>query len=451
VSGYLTGGAASRARRRVGGAADRFAPAGGLRRAVAVLAGGNVVAVTTVALGYPIVSRLYTPAEFGQFAAAIALLSLVLTVTCLTYDRAVPLPEDDRTAGDLVILCLLATLVISALSAAIMLTAGERLLEVFDATGLSQYWWLLFVAQLAGGVTLALTGWAIRFRGFRQLATSRISQSIVTVSVQVAAGAAGAATSGLLAGDALGRTTQSARLSGAAAAKLVRAVSGTSIARLRWAARRYRRFPLLGSWPSLINAIGFEAPLLLVVAFYGAHTGGLFAFAQRLIGAPVALLVLAVSQVFVAEAADRVRTGSADLGALFRRTLRQLVLVVVPLMLALAIAAELLVGTVFGQEWHEAGTYVLILAPLYTMQLVSSPFTGTLDVLERQDLLLIREAARISLLAAAIGIAELLSLPAVWAIVLLSGAGTLAYLFYGAISWHALIVYQRARELHVSA
>jgi O-antigen/teichoic acid export membrane protein len=230
-----------------------------------------------------------------------------------------------------------------------------------------------------------------------------------------------------------------------------RARRGTCRARRRGAPRRYRRFPLLGSWPSLINAIGFEAPLLLVVAFYGAHTGGLFAFAQRLIGAPVALLVLAVSQVFVAEAADRVRTGSADLGALFRRTLRQLVLVVVPLMLALAIAAELLVGTVFGQEWHEAGTYVLILAPLYTMQLVSSPFTGTLDVLERQDLLLIREAARISLLAAAIGIAELLSLPAVWAIVLLSGAGTLAYLFYGAISWHALIVYQRARELHVSA
>ncbi len=109
-------------------------------------------------------------------------------------------------------------------------------------------------------------------------------------------------------------------------------------------------------------------------------------------------------------------------------------------MLALAIAAELLVGTVFGQQWHEAGTYILILAPLYTMQLLSSPLGGILDVLERQDLLLVREVARIVLLTAAIGVAELLSLSAVWAIILLSGAGTLAYLFYGAISWHALMV-----------
>ncbi len=82
-------------------------------------------------------------------------------------------------------------------------------------------------------------------------------------------------------------------------AAVARGGRGTSVARLRWAARRYRRFPLIGSWPSLINSIGFEAPLLLIVAFYGAHTGGLFAFAQRLIGAPVALFVLAVSQVFV--------------------------------------------------------------------------------------------------------------------------------------------------------
>ena len=418
---------------------------------MALLAGGNVVATTTVALSYPIVSRLYAPAEFGEFAAAVALLSIVLTVTCLTYDRAVPLPEDDRTAGDLVILCLLATLVISTLSAAIMVTTGERLLAVFNAQGLSQYWWVLCIAQLAGGVTVALTGWAIRVRAFRQLATSRISQSIVTVMVQVAAGVAGAATLGLLAGDTVGRTAQSARLSRGAAAKLMRTVRGTSVARLRWAARRYRRFPLIGSWPSLINAIGFEAPLLLVVAFYGAHTGGLFAFAQRLIGAPVALLVLAVSQVFVAEAADRVRTGSADLGALFRRTLRQLALVVAPLMLALAIAAELLVGTVFGDEWHEAGTYILILAPLYTMQLLSSPLGGTLDVLERQDLLVVRELTRIVLLTTAIAVAELLSLSAVWAVILLSGAGTLAYLLYGAISWHALLVHERTMKARVGA
>ena len=161
--------------------------------------------------------------------------------------------------------------------------------------------------------------------------------------------------------------------------------------------------------------------------------------------------MLAVSQVFVAEAADRVRTGSADLGALFRRTLRQLALVVAPLMLALAIAAELLVGTVFGDEWHEAGTYILILAPLYTMQLLSSPLGGTLDVLERQDLLVVRELTRIVLLTTAIAVAELLSLSAVWAVILLSGAGTLAYLLYGAISWHALLVHERTMKARVGA
>ena len=434
-----------RMRLRMNGTANRFAPAGGLRRAVALLAGGNVLAVAIVALSYPILSRLYDPAEFGAYAAAMSLLALILSVTCLTYDHAIPLPKSDETASDLVVLSLIGALVMTLITTVLLLTLGGELLGLFDAESLAPYWWLLAAAQLFGGVVVALTGWAVRFRDFRGLATSRISQSVVTVGIQVGGGAAGAGAPGLLTGDVLGRTSAGARLSLGSVRKLMGNARHTSRARLRWTARRYRRFPLIGSWPTLVNAIGFEAPLLLVVVFYGATTGGLFGFAQRLIGAPVALLVLAVSQVFVAEAADRARAKPEELVALFRRTLRRLAYICIPLLAVVAVVAELLVGTVFGDEWHEAGTYILILSPLYAAQLLSSPLGGTLDVLERQDLLFIREVARIALLTLAIGVAVLLGLSALWAVILLSCAGTLAYVFYAGISWHALTTFEKKR------
>jgi O-antigen/teichoic acid export membrane protein len=413
---------------------------------VAVIAGGQALAAVVVALAYPVVTRLYDPTEFGAFATVISLLSIVLTVNCLTYDQAIPLPEKEETATDLVVLCMLCIVAITGLCAAVTILFGSQLLGQFGAEQLASYWWLLALVQLAGGAYIALTGWAIRSRDFNGLGIARLGQAIVTSLGQIAAGLAGAGSAGLLLGDGVGRGAAGGRLSARASADLLRLSRGVSVQRLRTTAIRYRRFPVIGTWPTLINAIGFEAPLLLLVGFYGTTTGGLFAFAQRIIGTPVALVVIAVSQVFVAEAAERSRSRSGDLVELFRTTLKKLALVAAPLMLLIAVGAQVLVGPVFGEQWQQAGTFIAILTPFYTMQLLSSPLGGILSILERQDLALVREVARITLLTAAILIARYLSFSATGAVILLSTAGTLAYVLYGLISWHALRVDARRRK-----
>lgn len=421
----------------------RGAFGGDLRRAVAIVAGGHALAYAVAAVSYPILSRLYEPSEFGAFAAAAALLVVVLTIVCLTYDRAVPLPERDETAGDLIVVCVLATVALTTLVTVALAVAGRQILGLFNAEALAPYWWLFAAALVAGGLYLALTGWAVRDRDFKGIAAARVGQSLAVAVTQVAAGIAGASSAGLLAGDALGRTAGGAQLSGRAWRRLGRALAGTTRARVWWAARRYRRFPLLGSWPTSINAVSQDAPLLLFITFYGASTGGLFALAQRLIGAPVALVVLSIWQVFFAEAARQVRAG-ARLTPIFQTALRKLAVAWVPFIILAPLLAVLLVGPVFGSEWSTTGTYIAILTPLYTAQVLSAPF-AILEVLERQDLLVVREVLRIVLLTVAIVVAQLLELSALWAVVLLSAAGTCAYLIHGGIAWYALTTYDRAR------
>jgi O-antigen/teichoic acid export membrane protein len=422
----------------------REAIGGDLRRAVAIVAGGHVVAYAVAAVSYPILSRLYEPSQFGAFAAAAALLVAMLTIICLTFDRAVPLPEHDKIAGDLIVVCVLATIVLTALTTLALVVAGPQILGLFNAEALAPYWWLFAAALAAGGLYVALTGWAVRQGDFKGIATARMGQSVATAATQVAAGIAGASSAGLLAGDALGRTAGGARLSTRAWRGLGRALSRTTRARVRWAARRYRRFPLLASWPTLINAVSQDAPLLLLITFYGAHTGGLFALAQRLIGAPVTLVVLSVGQVFFAEAARQAREGGR-LTPMFRTALGKLAVACVPFMILAPLLAVLLVGPVFGSEWSTSGTYIAIMTPLYATQVLSAPF-AILEVLERQDLMVVREVLRIALLTLAILVAQVLALPALWAVVLLSTAGTCAYLIHGGIAWYALTTYDKSRN-----
>src|SRR4029079_17861262 len=196
----------------------RVAPSGGLRRAGAIISGGEAPAATIVALTYPVTARLYTPAQFGAFATIVSLLSLVLTVTCLTYDQAIPLPERQEMAADLVVLSLICTVAITAICTLVLLLFGEDLLDRFDAGGLASYWWLIGLAQLAGGLYVALTGWAIRTRdypgpacarrgrsigtrAYGGLAAARLGQPIAASAGQVIAGVAGAGAAGLVFGD----------------------------------------------------------------------------------------------------------------------------------------------------------------------------------------------------------------------------------------------------------
>lgn len=411
---------------------------GQLRRAVLVLAGGTAIAQLVVAAATPVISRLYSPAEFGAAAAGTGLIGLVLMVSCLTYDHAVAVPREEEVALDLTALAALAAVATSALTGVVLLVAGDSILHAFDAEALAPYAWLLVLGQLAGGLTLALSGWAIRVRAFRPLAGSRVGQSVALVATQVGAGVAGAASAGLVLGDTLGKATAAGRLGwrtfGADLRRLARRPRRSLLA----TARRYRHFPLVGTWPNLINAIGLGAPVLLMAMLYDARVGGLYALAERLVAAPTSLVILSISQVFVAEAAEVARADPAGLRPLFRATFRRLARLGLPVMALIPLLALLLVGPVFGERWSDAGLYMALLTPLYLAQLVSSPFGGALDVLERQDLLLVRELVRAALLATAVVTAWLLGLPPVGAVILISLAGTLAYALYGAISWHAV-------------
>ncbi len=130
---------------------------------------------------------------------------------------------------------------------------------------------------------------------------------------------------------------------------------------------------------------------------------------------------------------------------LFWRTTRSLARTAVGPFVLMAVAAPFLAGLVFGESWRDAGLFVAILAPMYFLQLVMSPTGGVLDVLERQDLNLLREVLRLCLVGGAVLITAATGLPAVGAVCALSAAVCLTYVFYGLITWRAIVDRDRLR------
>ena len=141
-------------------------PVGGLGRSVSILAGGAALGQIIVVLSSVVINRLYSPTSFGQYGAATSLVAVLVTVTSLKYELAIPLPSEEERAANLLALSILVAVIFNAIFAVVLIVAGKPILRAFHADALLPYAWLLVLAQLGGGIYMAVLGFAIRHKQF---------------------------------------------------------------------------------------------------------------------------------------------------------------------------------------------------------------------------------------------------------------------------------------------
>jgi O-antigen/teichoic acid export membrane protein len=409
---------------------------GEFTRNVAILAGGIAVGQAVVVLASPLVTRLYEPADFGVYAAAASLISILAVLTPLGYHRAIPLPESRAQAASLVVLSLSISALTSGVSAVIFTVFGTHLMDQLNAPALAPFLWAVVVGQLGAAVYMIVSTWAIRVRHFAAIARTRLMQGVGLVGFQIAmSGFSGGF--GLVIGDVIGRTAGTARLAGELWSHEWPELRRVRLSDTVEAAIRYRRFPIYTNVSSLLDTLILEMPVLLLLSLYGPRVGGLYLLVARVAGLPAALIGVAAGQVFFADAA-RMARDVTRLRALFVATGRRLFLLgLAPAALA-AVVAPYAFPYIFGQEWAEAGVYFTLLTPMFLLQFATAPTGGTLAVLERQDLSLVREILRGSLMLVAIMLAASTETGPLLTVALISIAGCLGYAVYLLTSWYAL-------------
>jgi len=406
---------------------------------------GTGTAQLVVLIATPLLTRLYPPADHGVLAVATSILFVLMSVTCLRYDFAVPLPESDIDAANLVGLALLANLLLSAAVAVVLVAGGSVLLDSLGLAPLGPLVALLAVAQFGGGTTSALINWVLRSKDFGWVAGNRLTQSAVLVAVQLGLGVARVGAAGLFLGVVISSVLSTTILGGAILRRDAGGFRQISRSGMAAVARRYRRFPIVSTWSAMLAALGVRAPLLLIVALQGTAVGGEYALAERMLYLPLTLIAGSVSHVFVAEAAQRARVEGAGLASLFRETTIALTRIAIGPAIAIAILAPILTVPLFGPAWTATGLYVTVLVPMFLLSFIATATGNVLNVVERQGLNLLREVLRLGLLAGSVLVAGLLGLEPLGTIVLVSLAGCATYALYLVISWHAVRTHQPVR------
>lgn len=414
---------------------------------VTVLAGGTAMGQVLIVASSPLLTRLYGPPDLGLLAVYTAVISVPAAVTALRYDMGIPLPPDDRTAANLLGLAVATSFVVSVGIGAMLWLAGEAVARCFQVEIARSQAWLFGAGLLGVGAYQALSMWAVRKQAFAAIARTRWNQSVALVVGQLGFGAAGIGGIGLLFADLIGRFTGIGTLAALAWRGNPQAMRAVRLGEMRAAASRYRRFPLYSSSAAVINSLHVAVAPLLLAALYGASVAGWFALAQRVVGTPLTLVTTSVGQVYTGASAEAAHRTPERLPGLLWKVIRGMSVVAVPYAIGIALVARALVVVVFGQEWETAGVYmqVMVLASLF--EALANPTGGVLDILERQDLHLVREVTRLTLVVGAVLVAKATGAGALTAVGLLSVGGALSYLCYLGISVYAVRAHMAARGL----
>jgi len=416
----------------------RVLPRGRFARGVTVVAGGAALGQAITVLVSPILTRLYSPEDFGVFGVYASILGIVTVIASLRYEYAIPLPEEDETAANILVLCFVLLLGITTVSWFVIQGLGSQIVTWANVPALKSYLWLIPLGVLGAGTYQILNYWAVRKRDFSRIARTRISRGVGRAAVQLGVVFASSGPLGLLLGQLAGEAAGSASLGLAAWTKDRAPFKAVSLQGMRRAGARYKRFPLFSSWGDLLDALGLQVPQILFAAFYGAEVAGWFALGQRVIAAPLNIVVDSVSQVYFGEAARLPRDDPKAMRRLFLKLTGRLALIGgVPVVVICALAPWFFT-IVFGPGWETAGRYVQILGPMFAVRFAIVPLAHTLNILERQDLFLFWDGTRLALVVGALLAGEASGFSDLTAVGVYSLSMLIAYLVLWGFVWHAL-------------
>ncbi|MEN0210504.1 type 8 capsular polysaccharide synthesis protein Cap8K [Staphylococcus aureus] len=330
----------------------------------------------------PIITRLYSPTEFGEFTIFSNIAMILIPIINARYDLLIVNTKNDRSAN-----------ILSQISFLISLLILLILIPIFAISA-----WLypnfildfifIIIMLFLVSLTNIFTNYLNKERKYKVLSLINVFRAGSMALLQIIFGLLALGSLGLIigfslsyiAGITLGYKTFKKHFN------IVRDKEETKALFLE------NKNQLVYSTPSiLLNSLSFSVVVFFIGILYTNTEVGIYGMAIRVLGIPVTIISLGLSKIFMQQANDYyIEYGN------FRNLLLKfssiLVIVSIILYVPLYLFSEELVNILLGHSWVDAITVIKIVIPLFVIRLIVSTVSLSVIVLQKQKLELILQA-----------------------------------------------------------
>ena len=345
---------------------------------------GTTIAQAIPILISPILTRLYSPNDFGVFALFSVIVTTIATIANGRYELAVMLPKKDEDAINLFALSLIINFSISLVLFFLVLIFHNKILALINSNEISFWLYIAPFSIFLLGLYNLLSLFNNRKKYYKDLAKANVYKSIAMAIVQLIFGFLKAGSSGLISGQILSYFVSNTKLF--FNIKKLNLFSKIKKIKLIALAKRYKKFPIYNLPNALIDGFRMSLINILIGKFFLLSTLGQFSLAWRMVQVPSSIIGGAVSQVFFQKVAT---SKKSELKYIALNFIKKASLLAMPMFLIIFFFSKEIFSFIFGKEWEVAGEVASILSPWLFLNFLTSPLSTIFIKLEKQQILLI--------------------------------------------------------------
>jgi len=360
---------------------NKLKPKSEFAKNVLTLMTGTTIAQAIPITISPILTRLYTPEDFGVFALFVAITSIFGSIANGRYELAIMLPKKDEDAINIMALGFIINVVLSLFLLFVVIIFHDNIVNLLNNKEISPWLYLVPVSVFLIGLFNLLNYFNNRKKFYKDLAKANIYKSIGMAIVQLILGFLKAGAFGLISGQIFSQIISNTKLF----FNIMKLKLFKSIRKLKIIAvgKRYKKFPKYSLPSGVLNTISLQITPILLSSFFNASIVGFFSLSHRLISLPMSLIGGSIGQVFFQNSAQLIRD-KEKLGLFVFNTFKKLVLIsIIPFSIIL-IYGDILFSFVFGDKWIMAGLFAQILSLWLFFVFITSPLTTLLDTIQKQ-------------------------------------------------------------------
>ncbi|HNT79208.1 MAG TPA: oligosaccharide flippase family protein [Bacteroidia bacterium] len=336
---------------------------------------GSLIAQVVTFVSYPIITRLFLPAEFSDWALFIAATAIVTVVVSARFEQAIMLPTDDKESEELISV----SFTIAFINSLITLLVFGLIYFVFLQNQYPTLFWLIPLSVLLGGVNQLVLVWNTRKKKFASNSMNRVAIAGVTALVSIYLGYKIAGPMGLFIGT----------IAGQVCGLFVFLVRGFQIRHLKLRIprkvilNRYKKFATFNTPHALLDSFIDNGLILFIGVLFSEQYVAFYAFAMRILKAPVNMIGSALYQNFFQKYSEFTHQKRAILPSLKIYT-KSMLLIGIPITLTFIFISPWLFNLIFGEKWSEAGIVSQYLAPWLLLNFIASPISCLIIIFQEQ-------------------------------------------------------------------
>lgn len=338
----------------------------------------------------PILTRIYSPDDFGLLGVYMAVVSIISVIAAARYELAIMLPKSDEDAFNILTLSILITVITSIIVFIVILIFHNQFIEYFvnkikniDRKEIGIVLYLIPVSILFVSSFQIFNYWSTRQKTFKINAAGRISQSSVYSLGALGIGLNSAVSSGLIIGNVLGYFTSFFVLLAGSFKSLKKLSFSISKQRIVENAKKYKLFPIINTPHALLGSLQEHGIIFFITYFFSSFIVGFYSFTYRIMNLPMGLIGASLNQVFYQKASLLYNNGESLQPVLKKLYLRSF-LIGLPIFLFIFITAPTLFSLVFGEKWLYAGYIARIVTPWIFLNFITSPVASIALITQNQ-------------------------------------------------------------------